>query len=66
MCQVVTTLFYLCTDYVCGGEMFTHLHQVGPFSERHARVYIAEITLALEHLHKVTLSLSLCLTHAHS
>lgn len=33
--------------------MFTHLHQQGPFSEPHARVYTAEITLALEHLHKV-------------
>ena len=53
----------MATDYVCGGEMFTHLHQVGPFSERHARVYVAEITLALEHLHNVSsLSLSLSLS----
>ncbi len=41
------------TDYVCGGELFTHLHHIGPFTEPHARVYAAEITLALEHLHHV-------------
>lgn len=34
--------------------MFTHLHQLGPFSEDHARVYAAEIVLALEHLHSVS------------
>ena len=41
-------------DYVCGGELFTHLHQVGPFMEEQARVYAAEVTLALEHLHNVS------------
>ncbi len=34
--------------------MFTHLHQIGPFSEQHARIYAAEVTLALEHLHSVS------------
>ena len=34
--------------------MFTHLHQRGPFSEPQAKVYTAEITLALEHLHTVS------------
>ena len=43
--------------------MFTHLHQRGPFSEPHARVYTAEITLALEHLHTVSrLSAQPCTT----
>ena len=34
--------------------MFTHLHQLGPFSEENARIYAAEIVLALEHLHSVS------------
>lgn len=42
-------------DYVCGGELFTHLHQVGPFTEDQTKVYAAEVTLALEHLHHVSM-----------
>ena len=34
--------------------MFSHLHLRGPFSEKVARFYISEITLALEHLHSVS------------
>ena len=41
-------------DYVNGGEMFTHLHLRGPFSEEDARFYICEIILALDHLHSVS------------
>ena len=41
-------------DFVCGGELFTHLHQVGPFIEEQAKIYAAEVTLALEHLHNVS------------
>ena len=33
--------------------MFTHLYQRDHFSEEEVRVYIGEIILALEHLHKV-------------
>lgn len=40
-------------DYVSGGEMFTHLYQRDHFSEEEVRIYIGEIILALEHLHKV-------------
>lgn len=43
----------MCTDYVSGGEMFTHLYQRDHFPEEAVRVYIGEIILALEHLHKV-------------
>lgn len=43
----------LATDYVSGGELFTHLYQRERFGEHQVRVYIAEIILALEHLHKV-------------
>ncbi|KAG2469426.1 KS6A5 kinase, partial [Polypterus senegalus] len=40
------------TDYVSGGEMFTHLYQRDHFTEDEVRIYIGEIILALEHLHK--------------
>jgi len=44
---------YIHVDYVSGGELFTHLYQREKFSEDEVRIYIAEIILALEHLHKV-------------
>ncbi|CAH1642422.1 unnamed protein product [Spodoptera littoralis] len=40
-------------DYVAGGELFTHLYQREHFSENEVRIYIAEIILALEQLHKL-------------
>lgn len=43
----------LFTDYVAGGELFTHLYQREHFHENEVRIYIAEIILALEQLHKV-------------
>jgi protein-serine/threonine kinase len=43
---------YFVTDYKCGGELFWHLQKEGRFSEDRARFYIAELILALEHLHK--------------
>ncbi|KAF3939018.1 Phototropin-2 [Dactylella cylindrospora] len=42
---------YLVTDYMSGGELFWHLQQEGRFSEERAKFYIAELILALEHLH---------------
>lgn len=45
---------HLVLDYVNGGELFTHLYQREQFSEDEVRVYIAEIVLALEQLHKVS------------
>ena len=41
-------------DYVSGGELFTHLYQREKFTEEEVRIYIGEIILALEHLHKVS------------
>ncbi len=35
-----------------GGELFTHLYQREKFTENEVRIYIGEIILALEHLHK--------------
>lgn len=44
---------FVLADYVSGGEMFTHLYQRDHFSEDEVRIYVGEIILALEHLHKV-------------
>ena len=43
---------YLVTGFMSGGELFWHLQKEGRFSERRAKFYIAELILALEHLHK--------------
>lgn len=48
--QTVTDL-YLVTDYMSGGELFWHLQKEGRFGEERAKFYIAELVLALEHLH---------------
>lgn len=48
--QTLTDL-YLVTDYMSGGELFWHLQKEGRFSEDRAKFYIAELVLALEHLH---------------
>lgn len=42
---------YLVTDYMSGGELFWHLQKEGKFLEPRAKFYIAELILALEHLH---------------
>lgn len=46
------TDLYLITDFKSGGELFWHLQKDTRFSEERARFYIAELILALEHLHK--------------
>lgn len=38
-------------DYVPGGEFFTHMRDHGRLREEHARFYVAQIVLALDHLH---------------
>jgi serine/threonine protein kinase len=43
---------YLVTDYMSGGELFWHLQKEGRFNEVRAKFYVAELILALEHLHK--------------
>ena len=48
--QSETELFFV-TDYKSGGELFWHLQREGRFTEARARFYIAELILALEHLH---------------
>ena len=44
----------LFSDYVNGGELFTHLNIREKFSSSEVQLFSAEILLALEHLHKVS------------
>ncbi|KAL5291832.1 RPS6KA5.2 family protein [Megaselia abdita] len=44
---------YIVLDYVCGGELFTHLYHREKFSEKDLRIYIAELIIALEQLHEL-------------
>ncbi|TPX34792.1 hypothetical protein SeMB42_g07263 [Synchytrium endobioticum] len=43
---------YLVLDYMNGGELFYHLQKETAFSEERAKFYTAELTSALQHLHK--------------
>jgi serine/threonine protein kinase SCH9 len=43
---------FLVTDFKSGGELFWHLQRETKFTEERAKFYIAELILALEHLHK--------------
>jgi len=60
LCDSYFQYIFFCTvivnmrvDYVNGGEMFTHLYQREHFTEPEVRIYIAEIVVALERLHRV-------------
>ena len=46
-----STDLYLVTDFMSGGELFWHLQKEGRFNETRAKFYIAELILALQHLH---------------
>jgi serine/threonine protein kinase SCH9 len=45
------TDLHIIVDYSSGGELFWHLQKEGRFEEMRAKFYIAEIILALQHLH---------------
>ncbi len=45
------TDLYLVTGFMSGGELFWHLQKEGRFTESRAKFYIAELILALQHLH---------------
>ena len=49
--QTPTDLF-LVTGFMSGGELFNHLQKAGRFNEARAKFYIAELILALQHLHR--------------
>ena len=51
--KICSNIIHCFLDYVSGGELFTHLYQRERFKECEVRIYIAEIVLALQHLHKV-------------
>ena len=42
---------FIIMDFCAGGELFLKLGREGHFREKTAAFYLAEITLALEHLH---------------
>ncbi|KAL7549396.1 hypothetical protein ACHAWF_012665 [Thalassiosira exigua] len=44
---------FIVMDFCAGGELFLKVAKEGHFRERTAAYYLAEITLALEHLHSV-------------
>ena len=47
------TSLCLVMELVRGGELFTHLREVGSFEEDKARFYVREIIVSLEYLHSV-------------
>ncbi len=49
--QTSQKLYFVC-EYMAGGEIFYHLRKEGCFSEERTKLYICEIILALEYLHK--------------
>ena len=44
---------FLLMEYLPGGELFALLNKVGKMTEEQAKFYIAQIVLALEHLHSL-------------
>jgi len=44
---------YMILDYINGGELFFHLKKEGRFPEHRVVLYVAEIVLALAHLHSL-------------
>jgi serine/threonine protein kinase len=47
------TKLYLILDFINGGHLFFQLYRAGIFEEALARVYTAELVLALTHLHSL-------------
>lgn len=45
--------FYLGLEYAPGGELFFHMQKRGAFPMDDLRIYLAEIALALNHLHSI-------------
>ena len=43
--------FYFGLEYASGGELFHLLESVGPLPIEHAKLYLAEISLAIQYLH---------------
>ena len=43
---------YIITDYIQGGSLLYHIRNLGKFKEEIAKIYLAQIILAIEYLHK--------------
>jgi len=43
---------FIVTEFMPGGDIFFHLQREEKFDEERVKIYLAEIILALEHLHK--------------
>ncbi|KAJ8678680.1 hypothetical protein QAD02_014467 [Eretmocerus hayati] len=54
-CYKDNSYIYMILPFINGGEMFTHLRKLGKFDENLSRFYGAQVTLALEYLHKCNL-----------
>ncbi|CAF0763798.1 unnamed protein product [Rotaria sordida] len=46
---------YIALEFASGGEMFTHLRTVGKYSEDQTRFYAAQVALAFEYLHYLSI-----------
>eukprot|EP00735_Rhodelphis_limneticus_P008517 TRINITY_DN2155_c0_g1::TRINITY_DN2155_c0_g1_i1::g.12753::m.12753 TRINITY_DN2155_c0_g1::TRINITY_DN2155_c0_g1_i1::g.12753 ORF type:complete len:456 (-),score=146.91,sp/P54644/KRAC_DICDI/44.54/1e-132,Pkinase/PF00069.20/1.9e-75,Pkinase_Tyr/PF07714.12/9.4e-36,PH/PF00169.24/1.3e-23,PH_11/PF15413.1/1.1e-08,PH_3/PF14593.1/1e-05,PH_3/PF14593.1/1.6e+02,Kinase-like/PF14531.1/19,Kinase-like/PF14531.1/3.4e-05,Pkinase_C/PF00433.19/1.4e-05,PH_9/PF15410.1/9.9e-05,PH_9/PF15410.1/4.6e+03,PH_8/PF15409.1/0.00068,PH len=46
---------YMVMDYVAGGELYFHLRNERRFPEKRVKLYMAELVLALEYLHKLNI-----------
>jgi serum/glucocorticoid-regulated kinase 2 len=44
---------YLVMDYCSGGDLSLHLAEKGLFTEDEARFFVAELVLAIEHVHEL-------------
>ena len=49
------TFLSLSADFASGGELFFWLKRERVFSQSRARLYAAELVLALEHLHDINI-----------
>ncbi|KAH0791691.1 AGC family protein kinase [Histomonas meleagridis] len=45
--------FYFCLEFVPGGELFKHMQECGTLPIPEVKLYIAEISLALDYLHSL-------------
>ena len=46
------TQLYIISEFMQGGDMFFHLHEIGKFTKDRAKFYSIELLLAIEVLHK--------------